>query len=230
MMGLLIKIGLGGCAAVVLLMQMLTAEDPRDMGREGNADYQQANFDRAARTYRAALEADPADSALAAALWSNYGSALYRMSVHDSSAGALRRGLALAATAEDSSRIAYNAGVAEAGGDNGPSALALFRTSLLADPSREDARYNYELVKRRMQEENQQQQQEQDEEPSNLTPSAYARRLKEQADSLVAQRQYAQAHRLLDRARSVDETVGAYRSFIQRTGDVAAIADSVAAD
>lgn len=95
-------------------------------------------------------------------------------------------------------------------------ALDYFRNSLRADPSNEDSRYNYELLRKAMQDNESQEQQKQE-------PSEYAKNLRRQAESLVQQGKYREAYQLMQKGLAVDQTVSAYQDFIKRTGDVAEI-------
>ena len=111
-----------------------------------------------------------------------------------------------AADDEAFSRAAYNAGNTAFTVEDGQRALAFYRRALLADPANDDARFNYEFVKRQLDEQGQQQdqqnQQDQNEPPPE--PSAYALALKERADALVGQRRYRDAHRLMAAGQRTD--------------------------
>lgn len=95
-------------------------------------------------------------------------------------------------------------------------ALADFKSSIKSNPNNEDARYNYELLKKIMDEQEQQQQNEND----NIEPSEYAKQLKAQADNLVKQNLFSQAMSLMQKGLEEDETVAAYNSFITKLNDV----------
>jgi tetratricopeptide (TPR) repeat protein len=100
------------------------------------------------------------------------------------------------------------------------SAIKNYRDALIADPSNMDARFNYELAARMLQ---RQQQQQQQQNPEKKEPSEYAKELKRQADSAVALNQYAKAYSIMSEGLKVDETVEAYRDYIDRVGNVAVI-------
>ena len=93
--------------------------------------------------------------------------------------------------------------------------LALLKSSLKANPQNEDARYNYELVRRMIKE--QEQQENQDE---NIEPSEYAKKLKAQADQLAQQNLFERALGLMQQGLQEDKTVAAYNSFIAKLSDV----------
>lgn len=95
-------------------------------------------------------------------------------------------------------------------------ALSDFKSSLRSNPQNEEARYNYELLKKMMDQQEQQQQNEND----DIEPSEYAKRLKAQADNMVKQNLFDQAMSLMQKGLQEDETVAAYNSFISKLNDV----------
>lgn len=95
-------------------------------------------------------------------------------------------------------------------------ALNNFKLALKSDPGNEDARYNYELLKKILDE----QQQQQEDENEDIKPSEYARKLKQQADNLAAQNMFAQALQIMQMGLKEDETVAAYNQFISKLNDV----------
>jgi tetratricopeptide (TPR) repeat protein len=95
-------------------------------------------------------------------------------------------------------------------------ALNNFKLALKSDPSNEDARYNYELLKKIISE----QQQEQEDQNKDIKPSEYAKRLKQQADNLAAQFMFSQALQIMQMGLKEDETVAAYNQFISKLNDV----------
>jgi Ca-activated chloride channel family protein len=94
-------------------------------------------------------------------------------------------------------------------------ALNNFKEALKADPMNEDARYNYELLKKMLGDE--QNSSDSDDSPE---PSEYAKKLKEQADKLVKMNLFPQALQLMQNGLQKDETVSAYNQFIQKLNDV----------
>lgn len=105
-------------------------------------------------------------------------------------------------------------------------ALAHFKDAIKADPANMDARYNYEMLKRKIEEQRQKDQQKQKDKSDknkNKEPSEYAKRLKEQADRLVSQHQYENAYNLMQEGMKKDETVSAYQDYINRIGEVSGI-------
>jgi tetratricopeptide (TPR) repeat protein len=95
-------------------------------------------------------------------------------------------------------------------------ALNNFKLALKSNPANEDARYNYELLKKMLD----QQEQNQQDENKDIEPSEYAKRLKQQADHLVAQNMFGQALNIMQMGLKEDETVAAYNQFISKLNDV----------
>jgi tetratricopeptide (TPR) repeat protein len=108
-------------------------------------------------------------------------------------------------------------------------ALIDFKNAIKANPENDQARYNYEMVKKKLDEKNKEDQQKKDEDKDQKKndkkdePSEYAKKLKAQADQLVAQRRYKDAHELMTEGLSKDPTVSHYNDYIQRIKDVAEI-------
>lgn len=94
-------------------------------------------------------------------------------------------------------------------------ALNSFKFALKSDPSNEDARYNYELLKKMLNEQEQQQNNDED-----IEPSEYAKKLKEQADALAGQNLFEQALNIMKIGLQEDKTVAAYNQFITKLGEV----------
>ena len=94
-------------------------------------------------------------------------------------------------------------------------AISDFKAALKSDPLNEDARYNYELLKKILNEQEQQQNQD-----NNIEPSEYAKKLKEQADKLAKQYLYEQALSIMQKGLQEDETVAAYNQFITKLNEV----------
>ncbi len=104
-------------------------------------------------------------------------------------------------------------------------ALSYFKQALRADPSNETARYNYEMLKKKLdQKKKQDQQKDQNKnDQQKKEPSEFAKRLKAQADRLVAERKYREAHELMMNGLQQDQTVSYYQQYIDRIGIVADI-------
>jgi tetratricopeptide (TPR) repeat protein len=207
-------------AALLLLLFGLLGDRGAEKGRDGNALFDRGRYVAAADTYRAGLDAT-ADTtgAVYVGLQNNLGLALLRQERPSAARAAFRKARRAATTEAERVRVLFNAATAAAEmGDRG-AALSQYRRVLLLDPTHEDARFNYEYLKR------------QDDgraggSPPNIEPSPFAQQLKKKADALVARTQYTTAAALLRDGMRRDSTVRAYRDMIARLEEIAQIARS----
>jgi len=101
--------------------------------------------------------------------------------------------------------------------------LTRFKEALKADPTNEDARYNFELIKKiinNQKEQEQNQEDKQDGEDDKIQPSEFAKQIKEQADKLVQSRKYGEAFDVMMNGLKQDQTVAYYKDFISRVNDI----------
>lgn len=205
---------------ILVLATLLIAADGADEGRRGNQLYEGGNYAAAAEAYRTGINRhETGEGALYADLWNNLGAALHRDASYADAAQAFRTAADVAATSRQRARALYNAGNNAVAQDQLEAALDFYRRALLADAGYEDARFNYEYLKREMT-----RRQEQRPEPADRPePSPFAQRLKQQADSLVTNRRYGDAYRIMQDGLQRDSTVAAFQSFITRLGEVTQI-------
>ena len=143
----------------ILLAFSVILNDGEKEGRRGNELYEQQQFDRAAEAYEAGLAslAEDAPRLLRYGLLNNLGAALLKSGDAQAAGEAFSNALRSASGTADVARTEYNAGNASYSSDNLEEALGHYRKSLLSDSDNEDAKYNYEFVKRQLE-----RQQEQD--------------------------------------------------------------------
>lgn len=101
-------------------------------------------------------------------------------------------------------------------------ALQYFKQALKAAPGNDDARFNYELVKKKLSQQKDQNT-EQSDNGKPQEPSEFAKQLKAKADQLVRQHQYAEAYQLMVDGFKKDKSVAYYQEFTKRTNEVAGI-------
>jgi len=206
----------------ILLLVGLLGGDAEDDGRRGNLLYEQGEYEAAESAYRSALAALPDSTGeVYAALQNNLGAALYRQNEFTDAQAAFTRAHEAAPSDEERARALFNAGNAAARDGSLETAMDFFRRTLLTDPSFQEARANYEIIHRQLQERRPQG----GSPPSDVDPSAFAERLKRQAEALVAEQAYARALTLMENGLERDSTVRAYRDFMQRLRDVSTIDD-----
>jgi hypothetical protein len=98
-------------------------------------------------------------------------------------------------------------------------ALNLFKQAIKSDPANEEARYNYEMLKKKLdkkKKEEEQKDKDKNDKNKKQEPSEFARKLKAQADKLVAERKYKSAYDLMIEGLQKDKTVSTYQKFIDR--------------
>ena len=100
-------------------------------------------------------------------------------------------------------------------------ALANFKEAIKADNSNVDAKYNYELLKKKLDEEKKKQEEKNRNKPKE--PSAYAKRLKAQADGLLAKYRFSEAESLMNEGAKRDPSVLYYEDFMNRLKEVVTI-------
>lgn len=121
-----------------------------EANRKGNTAWKKGDYDQAAGEFARALEAMPAEKRLTF----NRGTALLSLKKGDEALSAL-----ISATADPRREVQapayYNAGNALFDGQKLDEALDAWKRAILADPSDENAKFNYELAKRQKQQQDQ---------------------------------------------------------------------------
>lgn len=210
---------------LVLLLTLpacLTApfQDGVQDGRRGNALEIQGDFEGAEAAYLDGLARDAVPPDVQARLWHNLALMRARTDRLADADSAFVRALELTAAPGDRARIAYDAGTAQLNGADPRRAVTYLRRTLLLQPAHVGARRNIEIALRRIQ--------PPPEQPETPEPSDFAKRLKAQADALIAQQQYRDALDLMEDGRARDSTVAAFDDFIGRLSGVVQIEESVA--
>jgi Ca-activated chloride channel family protein len=100
-------------------------------------------------------------------------------------------------------------------------ALVNFKEAIKADNSNVDAKYNYEMLKKKLDEEKKKQEEKNRNKPKE--PSAYAKRLKAQADALLAKYRFSEAESLMNEGAKRDPSVLYYEDFMNRLKEVITI-------
>ena len=100
-------------------------------------------------------------------------------------------------------------------------ALANFKEAIKADNANVDAKYNYEMLKKKLDEEKKKQEEKNRNKPKE--PSAYAKRLKAQADALLAKYRFSEAESLMTEGAKKDPSVLYYEDFMNRLKEVVTI-------
>lgn len=146
---------------LILLLLPFLAVDGDQEGRRGNKLYEEEQYQLAIEAYHRGLAelSEEAPRKLRYGLLNNLGAALLKSGDAQAAGEAFARALSAAPAPEDVARTSYNSGNTSYAAQDLEKALDHYRKSLLADPSNQDAKFNYEFVKRKLQEQQQQQQQ-----------------------------------------------------------------------
>ncbi|MCP9291582.1 MULTISPECIES: tetratricopeptide repeat protein [Gracilimonas] len=204
----------------IALLFLLTASAITD-GREANKAYESGDYKQAEQLYLSAIEQDPDN----AKLYFNLGNAQAKQGKVEDAIQSYMEFRGLAESPEDKAKAEYNIGTLLTQGQKWKPAAAHFKNALKLNPNDLDAKHNYEqaLAKQQEQEEEQEGQDQNQQNQPPPEPSEYALAMKEQAEKLVAQRKYAEAYNLMQRALDADDTVRAFNDFIERIKNVSDI-------
>jgi Ca-activated chloride channel homolog len=156
---------------VIIILSVLLGAGPGDKksGRRGNALMRQDRFEDASVAYREGLDGFNATEpdATHSGLLNNLGASLHRQGDFEGALNAFDAAVALSPDGPSASRAAYNGGGASFRSEELEAALGHYRRALLQDPSNEDARFNYEFVRRQMQEQEDQEQEQEQQDDEN---------------------------------------------------------------
>ncbi len=179
--------------------------------------FEAGDFDGAATAFQQGIDAtDGQFGRTREALYTDLGLAQFSQAQFSEAAEAFKQAMAVSESPNRRAQSAYNAGTALANTEDLEPALAYLRRALILQPDFEEARFNYELVKRRLES-------SQQEDGTPPEPSAFAEELKARADSLIASQRYREASNLMNDGLLQDSTIAAYSDFMQRLGEVVEI-------
>lgn len=202
---------------LLLILFGLFGDTIAEQGREGNVRFRNGEFAAAANAYKKVTsQLDDTTGIVYSRLQNNLGMALQRQQKYESAYEAFKRARRTATVNDDRVRALFNGANVAAALGNRKEALRSYKNVLLLDPSHEDARFNYEYLKRNTTESSRAERQ-------SVEPSPYARRLKKKAEVLVSKARYTAAAALMKDGMQSDSTVAAYRQFIRRIEQVAQI-------
>jgi tetratricopeptide (TPR) repeat protein len=190
------------------------AQSDRKFIRQGNGKYADGKFPDAEILYRKALN----DNKTSADAGFNVGNALYRQNKFEEAAKQFQGNAGVMTDVSKKSDSYYNLGNSLVKANKFEEAIEAYKNSLRLVPGRKDASYNLAYAQDQLKE-----QQENKNNDKNQEPSEYAKKLKAEADKLVAAGRFTEAFNLMQEGLKKDQTVGYYGDFIQKTGKVAKI-------
>jgi Ca-activated chloride channel homolog len=191
---------------------ILNAQSEKKEIRKGNKEYEKGSYGEADLHYRKAWEKKP-DSDKANY---NLGNALYKQSQFEP---AITKYETLIARESDKNKLAtyyYNLGDAYFKAQNLEKSIEAYKQSLRLNPTDDDAKHNLFLA----QQLRKQEQQQKNDNDQNKEASDFAKKLKKQAEELVAAREYQDAYNLMIDGEKKDQTVKLFRDFTNRISDV----------
>jgi hypothetical protein len=102
-------------------------------------------------------------------------------------------------------------------------ALQNFKQAIKADARNIDARYNYEMLKKKLDEQKKKEEENEKKKDKPKEPSEFAKKLKARADALAAQFKFREAQDLMLEGTKKDPSVMHYSDFIERLKNVVTI-------
>lgn len=199
------------------LLPAILAGGGEEKLKKGIVAYEAESWDEALNHFQNALVDEPENPQL----HYNVGTALYKKERYEDAATSFEKAL----QTEDpklQQAVYYNQGNTFYRMDKYQEAVASYKKAIDLDPEDINAKHNLELVRAKLKEmaDKQQQQQDQNQDQKKIEPSEYAKQLKAQAEILVSQRLYKEAHDLMMQGMQADETVAAFQDFIGRIKNI----------
>lgn len=187
-------------------------------GRRGNNLLRSGKAATADSVYVQVLTSNNLEPWIQARLQNNLGIARTRTNRLGMADSAFTHALGLEAYPQLRTKMAYNAGTAALRANRLDDAIAYLRRALILAPDDSLARRNIEIALRRNEAGA-----DQPETPESEEPSAFAQRIKAQADSLVHEQRYLDALDVMHSGAARDSTVLAFQEFMQRLEGVVRI-------
>jgi tetratricopeptide (TPR) repeat protein len=204
----------------ITLFLLLTASALND-GRKANEAYENGNYEVAEQLYLSAIEQEPDN----AKLYFNLGNARAKQGKIEEAIDSFMEFRSLVESPEEKAMAEYNIGTLLAENKQWKPAASHFKNALKLNPQDLDSKHNFEraLAEQEQDEDDENGEDQNQENQPPPDPSEYALAMKKQAEKLVAERKYNEAYNLMQRALEADETVSAFRDFIERTKNVSDI-------
>jgi Ca-activated chloride channel homolog len=199
---------IGICFSVVL-----NAQEERKIIRQGNKEYKAQKYTEAEELYRKAIEKKPQS------VEANYntGNFLYKQNKYLDAASKYNALLNSTTDKKEKAYIYHNLGNSYLKANQLKESIDAYKESLKLNPTDRETKFNLAYAQRMVQ---QQQQQQDNNNNKNQEPSDYAKKIKKQADELVAKRLYSDAYKLMQELLSKDKTANIYQEYTKRLKDV----------
>ncbi len=215
---------------LIIIVTSLFADEVYNKNKKANKLYEQGKYAEALSIYEKALLESPGNKKLSM----NKGSAQYKLQQFDKAEESYKNALSIE-NQKARAELLYNMGnvlnmqgdqLAQQGNQEAmekyKAAKESYIKALEIEPSDMDAKWNLEITQQKIKKQKQQQEKQKGGD-KDIKPSEYAKKIKAQADKLVAIRKYTQAHNLMMDLLKKDKTGMAYKQYIKRLKDVTEI-------
>ena len=148
---------------ILLILQVaITPGNGKRNGRAGNIEFEAGRYDQAITLYQSGIAGvqEEGPGSVHAGLLNNLGAARFIQGEFEQAGEAFTASIRMSGSKSDRVRASYNAGNAAAMAQQLETALEFYKQALLEDPSNQDAKFNFEFVKRQLDEQEQQEQQQ----------------------------------------------------------------------
>ena len=194
----------------------ISAQKDKKLVRQGNRLYDKKKYSDAEVSYKKALENEiysiPASY--------NLGNALFKQDKFKEAAEQYS-GIAVEQklSKKELAMVYHNMGNAYLLQQKILESIEAYKKALLNNPSDLETKYNLSYAQHLLK----QQQNNENNQDKDIEPSDYAKKIKQQADELVAQRKYSDALQLMNNLILKDPTGIAYQDYVKRLKDVVQI-------
>ena len=190
------------------------AQEERKIIRQGNKAYGEKKYTEAEEYYRKALEKKPQS------LEANYnvGNVLYKQNKYLDAASKYSSLANSTDNKREKAYIYHNMGNSYLKANKLGESISAYKEALKLNPSDRETKFNLAYAQRLLINHNQNKNKNDD--GQSKEPSDYAKKIKKQADELVANRQYSQAYKIMKDLLAKDITASTYSDYTKRLKDV----------
>ena len=205
----------------IFQFENLFANINQDKLKKGLEAFQNEQWDESLNYFQDALLDDPENPQL----HFNIGSVLYKKQQYEEALKSFEKAI-ITQDVKLQQNAYYNQGNTFYQLNQYQEAIQAYKKTLDLNPSDQEAKHNLELVRAKLKEMADKQPNQNQPQQEQTEPSEYAKQLKAQAEMLVAQQLYKEAHNLMMQGLKSDPTVAAFQTFINRIKNVVDIEET----
>ncbi len=194
----------------------LYSQNEKKLIREGNDLFEEDNYSEAEIEYRKSLTEKPGYYKGTF----NLGDAMYKQENFEESGKLFNEVAEISNESDVKASAYYNLGNTFLSEDKFKESIEAYKKSLRLNPDDDDAKYNLEYARKKLNEQ-QQQQQDQDQDIPPLTE--FAKQKKKESDLAVKNKMYTKAYNIMIDALKQDQSVQHYNKYIKRLKTVSQI-------